>query len=227
MRYTLYTDPTPNPFKVHIMLEELGVDYAMKKLDFSENEQKSPEYLAINPNGKVPVLIDHELNDLTISESGAILIHLADIHGQFLPKDPAKRAIVIQWVMWQMSAMGPNFGNLIVFAGPFQNSQPQATARFEAEARRLFGVLNDRLEGRDFIADEHSIADMAVMGWMWPIKRIGWDLADWPNIKRWHDGLMERPGYQKGFAAPGDKPEEKRMKGFMQAVVGLPDAPAA
>ena len=102
MRYTLYTDPTPNPFKVHIMLEELGVEYAMEKLDFSKNEQKSPKFLAINPNGKVPVLVDHELGDLTLSESGAILIHLADMHGQFLSKDPAKRAIAIQWLMWQM-----------------------------------------------------------------------------------------------------------------------------
>ncbi len=204
MRYTLYTDSTPNPFKVHIMLEELGVEYSMKNVDFSENEQKSPEFRAINANGKVPVLVDHELDDLAISESGAILIHLAETHDRFLPSDPKRRAEVIQWLMWQMSGLGPIFGNLMVFAGPFQNSQPQATARFDTELRRLFDILNNQLEGREFIAGEHSIADMACMGWMWPTKRIGWDLAEWPNIQRWHDALMARPAYERCFAAPGD-----------------------
>lgn len=220
--YTLYTDSTPNPFKVHILLEELGLDYESEHIDFSLEMQKRPEFLSLNLNGKVPVLIDHTLDDLVIAESGAILIHLAEQHGRFLPTEPVARARVIQWVMWQMSALGPVFGNLMVFTGPFGNAQPQATARFDAELRRLFGVLDKQLDGRDFVADEHSIADIAIMGWMWPVERIGWNLADWPNIERWHDGLQARGGYGRGFAAPGEKSEDVRMSGFVKAVVGLP-----
>lgn len=223
MAYTLYTDSTPNPFKVHILLEELGVEYTSRHVDFSENEQKTPEFRAINANGKVPVLIDHDLGDLAIAESGAILIHLAERHGKFLPTEPRARAQVMQWLMWQMAGLGPIFGNLMVFAGPFQNAQPQATARFDAELRRLFDVLDGQLEDHEFVAGDHSIADIACIGWMWPVKRIGWDLGDWPNVKVWHDRLMARPAYQRGFAAPGDKPDDKRIKGFVQAVVGLPD----
>ncbi len=220
--YTLYTDSTPNPFKVHILLEELGADYISKHIDFSQNEQKTPECLALNANGKVPV--DHTPDDLGVAESGAILVHLAERHGASLPKEPAARARVMEWLMFQMSAIGPIFGNLMVFAGPFQTSQPQATARFEAELKRLFAVLDKQLEGQEFIAGAHSIADMAIAGWMPVTQRIGWNMEAWPNLKAWSDRLMARPAYQRGFAAPGAKPEETRMKGFMQAVVGLPAA---
>ncbi|MEM9073090.1 MAG: glutathione S-transferase family protein [Myxococcota bacterium] len=220
-RYTLYSDSTPNPFKVHIALEELGVLYRTKHVDFSEEEQKAPRFLELNPNGKVPVLVDHQREDFVIVESGAILLYLAEAHGSLLPDDPKARSEAIQWLMWQMSGLGPMFGQLLVFAGPFANSQPKATERYEAETKRLFGVLNARLVGRRFIAGEHSVADIACMGWMWPVQRVGWDLADWPNLHAWHARCMERPAYMRGFAAAGSKSDEKRMDGFVKATVGL------
>ena len=221
MRYTLYTDSTPNPFKVHIALEELGVDYEMIHVDFSLEEQKTPGFLALNPNGKVPVLIDHGNDDFVVIESGAILQYLAEQHVALLPRDPKKRSEAIQWLMWQMGGLGPMFGQLLVFAGPFENRMPEATRRYETGLRRLFGVLDRRLEARDYIADEHSIADIACMGWMWAVQRIGWDLAEWPNLKAWHDRCLVRPAYPRGYAAPGSKPDEKRMAGFIKATVGL------
>ena len=221
MAYTLYTDSTPNPYKVHIALEELGVGYESVHVDFSEEDQKKPEFLTLNPNGKVPVLVDHDEGDFVVIESGAILLYLAEKHGILLPEDKFKRSEAVQWLMWQMGGLGPMFGQFMVFAMPFENRMPEATARYETEVKRLFSVLNTRLEGRDYIADDHSVADMACMGWMWPVPRVGWDLNEWPNVKAWHDRCMTRPAYQRGFAAAGEKPDEKRFKGFAMATVGL------
>lgn len=222
MRYTIYTDATPNPIKVHIALEELGVTYKSIPVDFSQNEQKSPEFLKLNPNGRIPVLIDHEHDDFVIIESGAILLYLAEQHGKFIPKDTKSRSEAIQWLMWQMGNFGPMFGQFMAFKLGYQDKVTEASQRYEKEVRRLFGVLNTRLEGRDYLAGEHSVADMAVMGWMMPVHRYGlFDLAEWPNVKAWNGRLMARPSYQKGFEAPRIKPQEKIMAGVMISTIGL------
>ncbi len=222
MRYTIYTDATPNPIKVHIALEELGIAYESIHVDFSQNEQKSSKFLKLNPNGRIPVLIDHEQNDFAIIESGAILLYLAEEHGQFLPKDTKGRSEAIQWLMWQMGNFGPMFGQFMAFKLGYQDRVTEASQRYDKEVRRLFGVLNTRLNNREYLAGEHSVADMAVMGWMMPVHRYGlFDLTEWPNVKAWNDRLMARPGYQKGFAAPKIKPQEKIMAGVMTSTIGL------
>ncbi len=226
-RYTVYTDSTPNPFKILIALEELGVPYTTHPVNFLQGEQRSSELLRLNPNGRIPILIDHEHDDLVVIESGAILLHLAEQHDALLPREFVRRSEAVQWLMWQMGGLGPMFGQLLVFAGAYENTVPRATARYQQEVRRLLGVLDTRLQNRDFIADEHSIADIACMGWMWPIDRIGWTLQDWPNLAAWHARCMARPAYPRGFAAAGTKSEGDRMTGFKRAVVGLDeDVPA-
>jgi GST-like protein len=221
MTYTLYTEATPNPLKVHIMLEELGLPYESVHVDFGKEEQKTSEFLKLNPNGRIPVLIDHEKEDFAIIESGAILLYLAEKHGKFLPDDWKHRSETIQWLMWQMAGLGPMFGQLFVFAAAFENGLPQATARYDSEVRRLFGVLNDRLAGRDFIAGEYSVADIACMGWIPLSERLGWDISDWPNLSAWFNGCAQRPAFKSAVASAGDIPEDVRMKNFRQATIGV------
>ncbi|MBL4740957.1 MAG: glutathione S-transferase family protein [Sneathiella sp.] len=221
MSYTLYTHPTPNPLKVLIVLEELGVSYKTIFVDFGTDEQKSPEFLKLNPNGRIPLLIDHDADDFAIIESGAILHYLAEKHQQLQPTDTKGKSEVMQWLMWQMGGLGPMFGQLIVFAAAFDNRIPEATDRYGKETGRLLSVLNTRLEGRDFLASSYSIADIASMAWMPLVERVGWDLADWPNVKAWYDRCMSRPAYTKAIEAAGTLPEEVRMSNFRNATVGL------
>lgn len=221
MSYTLYTEATPNPLKIHIALAEINAKYRSVHVDFSKDEQKSTAFLELNPNGRIPVLIDHEEDDFVVIESGAILLHLAEKHENLLPSDQKQRSECIQWLMWQMGGLGPMFGQLLVFAAAFENGYPVVTARYEKEVRRLFGVLNRRLEGRDYIGGEHSVADIACMGWVPLTERLGWDLAEWPNVKAWFDRCMSRPAYKKGTEAAGDIPEDVRMKNFRQATIGV------
>jgi len=221
MTYTLYTEATPNPLKVLIMLEELGAQYKSVKVDFGKEEQKTPEFLKINPNGRIPVLVDHDANDFIVIESGAILQYLAEKHKILMPTDPKEKSEVTQWLMWQMGGLGPMFGQLLVFAAAFENTIPEATNRYHTETRRLLSVLDTRLEGRSFLADEYSIADVASMAWMGPVERVGWDMADWPNVKAWFDRCMSRPAYAKAIEALGDLPEDVRMSNFRKATVGL------
>ncbi len=221
MTYTLYTESTPNPIKIHIALEEIGAVYQSLHVDFSKDEQKSAPFLSLNPNGKIPVLVDHSSNDFTVIESGAILLYLADKHEGLLPGDPKLRSEAIQWLMWQMAGLGPMFGQLLVFAAAFENRLPEATARYDREVRRLFGVLDKRLEGRAFIADAHSLADIACMAWTPLTQRLGWDLSVWPHLASWYERCMARPAYVKGVAAAGEIPEELRMANFRKATIGV------
>lgn len=221
MTYTLYTESTPNPIKIHIALHETGSSYKSVHVDFSQDEQKSPEFLRLNPNGKIPVLIDHDHGDYAIMESGAILLYLAEKHPGLLPSDRRNKWDAIQWLTWQMGGLGPMFGQLLVFAAAFENRLPEATNRYEKEVKRLFGVLNARLSGRDFIADEHSVADIACMAWVPLTGRLGWSLADWPNVDAWFQRCMSRPGYEKGFKAAGEISEEVRMNNFRRATIGV------
>ena len=221
MSYTLYTEATPNPIKIHIALEEIGAKYKSAHVDFSKDDQKSSAFLKLNPNGRIPVLIDHDEDNFAIIESGAILLYLAEKHNALLSSDPKARSEAIQWLMWQMGGLGPMFGQLLVFAAAFENKIPEATARYDRELRRLFGVLNTRLKGQDYIAGEHSVADIACMGWAPMIERLGWDVAEWPNLEAWRNLCLSRPAYKKGLAAVNHIPEDVRMASFRRATIGV------
>lgn len=222
MSYILYTDSTPNPHKVSILLEELGLAYEVRHVDFSNDEQKFPAFLKVNPNGKVPVLIDTDMADFVVVESAAILLYLSEKHGKFLPADPLKKSETVQWLMWQMSGLGPMFGQFMVFAAAFENRMPEGTGRYQKETLRLFKLLDDRLEGRDYIAaDEYTIVDIAVWPWIRVMLRTEIPMSDFPNIKEWFERLSVRQAHVDGIDKLGEKSEEKRMKGFRLATVGV------
>lgn len=208
----LYSVPTPNGVKVSIMLEETGLAYEPHAVDIGKNESWLPEYLALNPNGKIPAIIDpHGPGDkpLALFESGAILIYLAEKTGKFLSADPATRYQTMQWVMFQMAAIGPMFGQLGFFhkfAGKdFEDKRPRD--RYVAESKRLLGVLETRLAGRDWIMDDYSIADIATLGWVRNL--VGFygagELVDYASLKTvpaWLERGLARPAVQRGLDIP-------------------------
>jgi GST-like protein len=197
----LYTWTTPNGRKISIFLEELGLPYEVHPVDIGKHEQFAPEFLRISPNNKIPAIIDRD-SGLTLMESGAIMIYLADKTGRFLPKQGEARYRVLEWLMWQMGAIGPFLGQAHHFLHYNKGKAPYAEERFRAEARRLYGVLDRRLEGRDFIAGDYSIADVAT--WPW-IARFEWqeiDLNQFANVKRWYLSIAARPAVQKGYHVP-------------------------
>ena len=202
----LYTWSTSNGRKASIMLEELGADYTVHPIHIGKGDQFTPEYLAINPNGKIPAIVDSDGPGgapITIFESGAILIYLAEKYGRFLPAEPVARMEVIQWLMFQMGGIGPIFGQVHHFLRAAKEKVPYGIERYGTEARRLYGVLDRRLDGRDHLAgDGYSIADIAT--WPW-VLRHEWqqvDLADYPNVKRWFDAIGSRPAVQRGIQIP-------------------------
>lgn len=208
----LYSFPTPNGVKVSIMLEETGLAYEPHAVNIMKNETWGPEYLALNPNGKIPAILDPNGPDgkpLALFESGAILIYLAEKSGKFLPADAGKRYETIQWVMFQMAAIGPMFGQLGFFhkfAGKdYEDKRPRD--RYAAESKRVLGVLETRLEGRDWIMDEYSIADIATLGWVNNL--IGFygageivDYASLKNVPAWLERCLARPAVQRGLNIP-------------------------
>jgi len=211
-RIQLYSLPTPNGVKVSIMLEELGLAYEPHLIDITKNETWGPEYLSLNPNGKIPAILDPNGpggQPLALFESGAILIYLAEKTGHLLSTDPATRYETIQWVMFQMGAIGPMFGQLGFFhrfAGKeYEDKRPRD--RYVAESRRLLGVLETRLEGRDWIMDDYSIADVATLGWVRNL--IGFYEAgeivgfkDFPRVAAWLERGLARPAVQRGLNIP-------------------------
>jgi GST-like protein len=194
----LYTYTTPNGRKPAIMLEEVGLTYAIEKVDISQGEQFSPEFVAINPNSKIPAIIDLDTN-ITVFESGAILIYLAEKTGKFLPTDTVGRMQVIEWLMFQMASVGPMFGQLSHFRKFAPEQIPYAIARYETETLRLFGVLNSQLEKYEFMAGDYSIADMATYPWVAAYEFLGVTLDAHPHLKRWTETLKKRPAVQKGM----------------------------
>jgi len=220
--FDLYTDATPNGLKISIALEEMGLEYNTHQV-FLGGEQQTVEFTGLNPNQKIPVLVD---DGLVVTESGAILLHLAEKTGMFLPSDPTQRTAAIEALMFQMASVGPMFGQYLVFAAAWGNKFPQVTTRYFAEVSRIMGVLNTRLEGRDYLAgDKYSIADMAVVPW---IRLCGihpacteLPLETNANLKAWWDRVSARPGVQRGFGNPAPYAPEKQFKGFVSAVVGL------
>jgi GST-like protein len=197
----LYTFSTPNGRKASIMLEEVGLSYNVHKVDLTQGEQKKPEYLAINPNGKIPAIVDQDA-DLTIFESGAILMYLAEKTGKFLPADTKSRYQVIEWLMFQMGGVGPMFGQLAHFKRFAQENIPYAIERYEKEASRLCGVLDKQLSDRDYIAGEYSIADMSTYPWIAICERLGVSMEEYPNLKRWLETIQQRPAVQRGMEVP-------------------------
>jgi GSH-dependent disulfide-bond oxidoreductase len=197
----LYTWTTPNGRKVSIFLEELGLEYESHAIDIGKDDQFAPEFLKVSPNNKIPAIVDRD-NGLSLMESGAILIYLADKHGRFLPREGEARYQVIEWLMWQMGGIGPFLGQVHHFVHYNKGKAPYAEERYAKEGRRLYGVLDRRLEGRDFIVDDYSIADVAT--WPW-ISRFEWqeiDLDQFPNVKRWYLNIASRPAVQKGYHVP-------------------------
>jgi GST-like protein len=200
----LYTWGTPNGRKVSILLEELGLPYAVHSVDIGKRQQFEPAFLAVNPNGKIPAIVDHDAEGgpLAVFESGAILMYLAEKTGRFWPKPVRERYAVTEWLMFQMGGLGPMAGQSHHFRRAAPEPIPYAIDRYTAESKRIYGVMDQRLADRPHLAGDYSIADMACFPW---IARHEWqqiDLAEFPNLKRWYDALAARPAVVKGMAVP-------------------------
>jgi GSH-dependent disulfide-bond oxidoreductase len=197
----LYTFTTPNGRKASIMLEEVGLSYNVKVIDITKNDQFSPEFIAINPNSKIPAIVDRD-NDITVFESGAILIYLAEKTGKLLPADQKRRFQVIEWLMFQMGSVGPMFGQLNHFKRFAPEQIPYAIKRYEKETLRLYGVLDSQLAKHEYICDDYSIADIATYPWVAIYEFQGLTLDNHPHLKRWVETLQQRPAVQRGMAVP-------------------------
>ncbi len=200
----LYYAPTPNGWKVSVMLEECGLDYQMRLVNIMAGEQFAPEFLAISPNNRIPAIVDHAPADggysVSIFETGAILIYLAEKTGKFLPTDTRGRSAVMQWLMWQMGGLGPMLGQNGHFRLYAPEKIPYAIGRYEKEALRLYGVLDEQLGRHEHVAGpDYSIADMAIFPWVRTYKRQEIDLSRFPNVERWYQALKQRPGIQRGL----------------------------
>jgi len=196
---TLYTAPTPNGWKVSIALEEMRLPYEVRVIDFAANEQKADWYVKLNPNGRIPTLMD---DGFAIFESGAILIHLAEKTGQFLPRDAQSRSRVLQWLMFQMSAVGPMMGQANVFLRYFPEKIQPAIDRYQREVMRLFGVLDRQLAAHEYIVGDYSIADMALWPWVSGYEWSGVTVAEFSHLQRWLAKVAERPAVQAGRDVP-------------------------
>jgi GSH-dependent disulfide-bond oxidoreductase len=216
---TLYTAATPNGHKASILLEELGVPYDVVHINLLKGDQRKPEYLKLNPNGRIPTIVDHENGDFAVFESGAILIYLAEKYGRFLPKDVKGRSTVIQWVMFQMGGIGPMQGQANVFFRYLPEKIQVAIDRYQHETKRLYRVIEQRLEGREYLCDEYSIADIACWPWMKIHKWAGVSVDDLPNVQAWLARVGERPAVQRGVAVPGQEAKAEDIVKAAQAIV--------
>jgi|TARA_R110001583_G_C5586065_1_gene403335 glutathione S-transferase len=198
----LYTAPTPNGHKASCTLEALGFEYNTHFVNITEGEQKKPEFLAINPNGRIPAIVDRDLGDFPIFESGAIMIHLAEKAGRLLPTDAKGRAMVMQWLMFQMGGVGPMMGQANVFFRYFPEKIPAAIDRYQNESRRLFEVLDKRLSESQWLAKDYSIADIANWCWVRTHKWSGVSVDGLDHLGRWLNTMREQPGMQKGIEVP-------------------------
>lgn len=201
----LYTWSTPNGRKVSIMLEELGLEYTTHAINIGKGDQHTDEFVRINPNSKIPAIVDHDGPDggpFSLFESGAILVYLAEKHGRFFPADGRPRYETMQWLMFQMGGPGPMFGQVHHFLRSAPEPVPYAIERYTKETRRLYGVLNGHLEANEYLAGDYSIADIATYPW---VARFEWhqvELGDFPNVKRWFDLIGTREAVQRGMRVP-------------------------
>ena len=201
----LYTAATPNGHKVSIALEELGLPYTLHVLDLTAGEQKQPAFLAINPTGRIPAIVDREADDFAVFESGACLIYLAEKTGRLMPADAKGRSRVLQWLMFQMGGIGPMMGQANVFFRYFPEKIPAVIDRYQGETKRLFRVLDGHLKDHEYLAGDYSIADIANWAWVRTHRWSGVDIDDLPHLKRWRDAIRARPAAQRGIEAPPSK----------------------
>ena len=206
----LFTAATPNGHKVSIALEELALPYRMRVLDLGAREQKQPWFLAINPNGRIPAIVDRAEGDFTVFESGAILIYLAEKTGRLLPSSAKGRSRVLRWLMFQMGGVGPMMGQANVFHRYLAERIPAAIDRYQGETRRLFRVLDGHLAGHEYLAGDYSIADIANWAWVRTYRWSGVEVDDMPNLKRWIDTVRARPAVQRGIERPPSSIGERR-----------------
>jgi GST-like protein len=210
--YDLYFWPTPNGLKLKLFFEESGLPYRAIPVNIGKGEQFKPEFLAIAPNNRIPALVDHEPADggapLSLFESGAMLLYLAEKIGRFLPKDLRGRAEVLQWLFWQMAGLGPMAGQNGHFRAYAPEKLQYAIDRYTNETHRLYSVLNHRLRDREFIAGDYSIADMACYPWIVPHERHGQNLEEFPHLKRWFDTIRARPATLRTYEGVG-RPYER------------------
>lgn len=198
----LYTAATPNGHKVSIALEELGLPYTLQVLDLAKGEQKTPEFLAINPNGRIPAIVDHAAGGFAVFESGAILIYLAEKTGRLMPTDVQGRSRVLQWLMFQMGGVGPMMGQANVFFRYFPEKIQPAIDRYQGESKRLLTVLDGQLKDHEYLAGDYSIADIAHWAWVRTHRWSGVDVSDLPHLQRWMDAIRQRPAVRRGIEAP-------------------------
>ena len=199
----LYYWATPNGWKITILLNELNLSYNMIPVDIGKGQQLTPEFTRINPNGRIPALVDHAPADgdesISLFESGAIMMYLAEKHRQLLPRDVRHKYEVVKWLMWQMAGLGPMCGQAHHFRQYTSNPHPYSIERYTKEVNRLYGVLNSQLAKREYVAGEYSIADIACWAWVKPYKLQGQDLEEFPNLKRWFLKVGERPAVATGW----------------------------
>ena len=201
----LYTAATPNGHKASIALEELGLPYTLKVLDLTAGDQKRPDFLAINPTGRIPAIVDHDADGFAVFESGAVLIYLAEKTGRLMPTDVKGRSRVLQWLMFQMGGVGPMMGQANVFFRYFPEKIPAVIDRYQGETKRLFRVLDTHLKDREYLAGDYSIADIANWAWVRTHRWSGVDIDDLPHLKRWRDAIRARPAVQRGIEMPPSK----------------------
>jgi GSH-dependent disulfide-bond oxidoreductase len=198
----LHTWNTPNGRKISVALEEMGLPYRVKTVDITKDQQFAPAFLEISPNNRIPAIIDEDGpggEPISVFESGAILIYLAEKTGQFLPQDTRARVATLEWLMWQMGGFGPMLGQVHHFLTVNEADRAYGLTRYMKETRRLYGVLDRRLGRVEYVAGALSIADFAVVSWAWRHERHQVELAEFPNMKRWYEALMARPGVKRGF----------------------------
>ena len=201
---SLYTAPTPNGWKASVALEELGLPYQVHAIDLLSGAQRAPDYLAINPNGRIPAIVDHEADDFAVFESGAILIYLAEKTGQLMPSDARGRSRVLQWLMFQMGGIGPMMGQANVFHRYFPEKIQVVIDRYQGESGRLFGVLDRQLADHEWLAGDYSIADIANWCWVRTHKWSGVDIGPFEHLQRWVAAIAVRPAAQAGIKVPFD-----------------------
>ncbi len=199
----LYSWSAPNGHKVHLLIEELGIAYRIVPINITQGDQHTPGYRAINPNGKIPAIVDHAPAGggapHTVFETGAILLYLAEKEGRFLPHDMRQRSEVLQWLFWQVGGLGPMMGQAQHFFRYTSEQVPYGITRYQKETRRLLKVMDDRLQGRDFLAGEYSIADMACFPWVRIHKMTGVALDEFPNVLAWYSRVRARPAVGRGL----------------------------
>ena len=213
----LYTAATPNGYKASIALEELELPHTVHPIDLGKLEQKEEWFLKLNPNGRIPVIVDRENDDHVVFESGAILLYLAEKTGRLLPSDPAARSQVIQWLMFQMGGIGPMQGQANVFYRYAPEPIPYAIERYQNETRRLYEVLDRRLTGRDYLVGDYSIADIASFTWVSTHEWSGVSLDGLDHVRRWLERIEARPAVQRGLVVP--EPRDRKSEPEVQQAV--------